>query len=260
MRLLLAADRPEVALGGHPVGAALSDAELARLYAYPARRPWVRANFVATVDGAAAGPDGRSASINTPADGVVFELLRALCDVVLVGAGTVRDESYSRLAVDPRWAAASERGPTGPVLALVSRRASLPPKVVRGRDGSGAVLVVTCASAPADALAHARAQLGAASVLVHGEETVDLAAAVADLAARGLPRVLCEGGPTLLGDLASAGLLDELCLTVSPLLVAGGQARLLAGPDQRLAAEPVTLVEEDGTLMGRWLVGRPGTP
>ena len=79
---------------------------LALAYAYPqlsAEQTWVRANFVTTLDGAATGDDGRSGSINTGADRDVFALLRALCDVVLVGAGTARAEGYRRAVVRAPW-------------------------------------------------------------------------------------------------------------------------------------------------------------
>lgn len=253
MRLLLAAGVP----GGlephvRTPGASLTDAELSALYDVPPG-PWVRANFVTTVDGAAAGPDGRSASINTDADFVVFELLRAQCDVVLVGAGTVRDEQYTALTSGDRWA--SLCGGRGPAIAVVSRRGDLPARVTEPRESAGPVLLVTCSAAPRTALDSARERIGEDNVLVHGEDSVDLGGALEDLAGRGLRRVLCEGGPSLLGDVLRAGRLDELCLTISPLVVAGDQLRVVTGPDVRVDAEPVLLVEEDGTVMGRWLLG-----
>ena len=81
---------------------ALGDTALYAAYA-PPREPWLRANMVTTLDGSATGADGRSGGINTEADHVVFELLRAQSHAVVVGAGTLRDEGYSSLSVDERW-------------------------------------------------------------------------------------------------------------------------------------------------------------
>ena len=86
------------------LGAPVDDASLAALYtAQPRPGPWVRANFATSLDGAITGPDGKSGSINSAADHVVFELLRALSDVVVVGAGTLRSEGYTALTVQDRW-------------------------------------------------------------------------------------------------------------------------------------------------------------
>jgi riboflavin biosynthesis pyrimidine reductase len=144
------------------------------------------------------------------------------------------------------------------VLAVVSRSGPLPDALL---DAPLAPLVVTTADRPdLDAL---RRRLGADRVVVAGTGEVDLAAAVRSLAARGLPRVLTEGGPRLLGDLLAAGLVDDLCLTVSPTLV-GAPARRMVGGDSWLTP-PVTarcahLLHSDGVLLGRWLLARPGGP
>jgi len=252
MRLLLAADRVAATLSLPTPGEPLTDSDLAELYAYPSTA-WVRANFVATVDGAAAGADGKSASINTGADKVVFGLLRALADVVLVGAGTVREEGYRRLVAGSRWRHLRQGRDHGAALVVVSRRASLPDCALAERERAGSLLLVTCSSAPADDIARARALLGTERVLVHGDDTVDLPAALDHLTQLGAGRVLCEGGPSLMGDLVRSGRLDELCLTLSPLLVGGGHPRISTGPDTRLAVHPTTLIECDGTLLGRWV-------
>ena len=117
-----------------PWAASLDDDALAALYGYPrgvtAERPWVRANFVSTLDGAATGADGRSGSINTGADREVFALLRALADVVVVGAGTARAEGYRRVVTRAKWrdrrAAAGQTA--HPAVAVVCAR--------RGREGA----------------------------------------------------------------------------------------------------------------------------
>jgi len=216
--------------------AALTDDDLAVLYA-PPDGPFVRANMVATVDGAATGPDGRSGGINDEADHRVFATLRRLCDAVVVGAGTARDEGYGVSAVP---------------IVLVSRRGQVP-EGLRGHD-PGRVLLATCASAAG--LAEARAQLGDDHVLVLGEDAVDLAALPAALGERGLHALLSEGGPGLLGDLLAAGVVDELCATVVPRLLGGGHPRIVGGDGVDVPLEPVLLLEEGGTLLGRWRVRR----
>jgi riboflavin biosynthesis pyrimidine reductase len=243
-------------------GSELDDDALARLYAYPdavtPQRPWVRVNFVSTLDGAATGADGRSGSINTGADRAVFALLRALADVVVVGAGTARAEGYRRISTRPAWRARREAAgqDTHPAVAAVSRSALVPPLLVQERDESGAAYLLTCAAAGAARLDEARTLLGEDHVLVHGEQTVDLAAALADLSGRGMTRILSEGGPHLMRDLVAADLLDELCLTVVPTLIAGEHPRITAGPPVTADLRPLVLIESEGSLLGRWT--RPG--
>jgi riboflavin biosynthesis pyrimidine reductase len=208
---------------------------LLELYAAP-RTPWLRANMVTTVDGSATGPGGRSGSINNEPDHRVFATLRGLADGILVGAGTAATEGY---------------GPADRPLVLVTRRAQVPEKLTG--HAAGRVLVATCATAPG--LDAVRQALGDEHVLVHGEHAVDLPAVLDDLRGRGLAHVLCEGGPHLLGDLLAAGCVDELCATTVPRLVGGGgHPRLTAGPEVDLSLRATLLLEEDGTLLGRWLV------
>lgn len=210
--------------------------DLADLYAVP-RRPWLRANMVSTLDGSATGPDGRSGSVNNAADHRVFRTLRSLADAIVVGAGTARTEGY---------------GPADVPIVLVSRRADVP-EGLRGHE-AGRVLVATCASA--DRLDEARALLGDEHVLVLGDDAVDLAALKEALVARGWTSLLSEGGPHLLRDLLAGGLVDEVCATVVPQLVASDGPRMTAGPPVDVPLSLELLLEESGTLLGRWLVDR----
>ncbi len=207
----------------------LGDDDLEATYAYPAERTWTRLNFVASVDGGTADPTGRADGLTSPGDQRVFHLLRSLADVIVVGAGTARTEGYAR--VRPGEVDADLRARLGlaplPPIAVVSRSLELADDLLDGPAGTAGTLVVTTAAAPPDRLAAVRAR---AEVLVCGEQAVDLGAFREQLATRGLRRILCEGGPELAGALAAARLLDELCLTVSPLLLAGGARRLAAGP------------------------------
>jgi len=226
------------------------EADLLALLESPARL--VRANMIATLDGGGTGPDGVTASINGPADLRVFQALRTHAEVVLVGAGTARDEGYR--ALDVPHGLADERArrglPPHIELAIVTARGELPDALL---DADRPPFVVTTASAPLDAL---RARVGEDHVLAHGTAgRVDLAAALEALAARGLGRVLAEGGPRLLGQLVAQGLVDELFLTWSPLLVGGPAPRVLGdGPwlDPARPMVPVHLLHADGMLLGRW--------
>jgi riboflavin biosynthesis pyrimidine reductase len=210
--------------------------DLRGLYAVP-RTPWLRVNMVSSVDGAATGASGRSGSINNAVDKVVFDLLRDLCDAVVVGAGTLREEGYR---------------PFGRPLVAVSRRASIPPRL---RDApAGTVLMATCAAA--EHLAEARSVLGEDQVVVAGDDDVDLAGVLRALHDRELRHLLCEGGPHLLAGLLRADLVDELDATVVPRLVGGDGPRIVDGP---LVDVPLTLrllLEDEGTLLGRWLTPR----
>jgi len=212
----------------------LSDDELTRLYA-PPDRPWLRVNFVSTVDGAAQGSDGLSKGINNDADKRVFDVLRSRADCLVVGAGTLRAEAYDV----PRLP-----------LVVVSRSGDLPP-TLRGAP-RGRVLMATVASA--DSLAQVRAQLGEDNVLVLGDDEIDLALLKSTLADRGWVEQLCEGGPSLFADLLAAGVVDELCWTVVPMLTGGDAVRMATGADVDVELRPTLLLEQDGTLLGRWLV------
>jgi riboflavin biosynthesis pyrimidine reductase len=233
--------------GSHAPGETLGEAALAEVYAPPAG-PWLRANFVSTLDGAATGAGGRSGSINTEADGVVFRLLRRLSDVVVVGAGTIRAEGYTRLGAD-------DGGPLP--LAVVSNSARVPQALLAPAPGRGDVVLVTHRAAPADAVDAARRALGDDGVLVCGDDAVDLPELRRQLADRGMPRVLTEGGPSLLGAMLSAGVVDELDLTWSPMAVGGDQGRIVRAPGLEVALAPMAIVEAEGTVMGRWRVLRP---
>ena len=246
MRVLLDPRRPS------SPGAKVTAAELADLYA-PGRRRWVRSNMVTTLDGSAVGSDGRSGSVNTPADGRVFALLRDQADAVVAGAGTMRDEGYRR--IEP-----TRRSPVPPALVAVTRSGRVPEGLRTPTEGRGQGLLVTCEAAGPDALGRARSVLGEEAVLVCGGDTVDLPAMVDALAERGLVRLLLEGGPSLLGTALAAGVVDEMAVTVVPTVVGGDFPRIVAGPPlgvpDGVALRPHLLLEEAGTLCGLWRVRR----
>ncbi|GAA3288136.1 pyrimidine reductase family protein [Arthrobacter citreus] len=226
-------------------GAELSDDELLDAYAwdFPCLRgegPRFRFNFVASVDGAAA-LDGRSGGLGDGADNRVFALLRQTADVILVGAGTVRAEGYSGELLAPSrqsWRVGQDRT-AHPALAIVSGSLDLDPDSALFREAPVRPLLLTAATAPEERRA---ALERVADVVVAGERTVEPEQAARALADRGFHRVLCEGGPQLFGSFQAAGLVDELCLTVSPLLTAGTATRITAGT-RELAPHRLSLVQ-----------------
>lgn len=228
--------------------------DLAEAYACPAGRPWLRANMISSLDGAA-WHDGLSGGLGCPADRRVFRLLRGLADVVLVGAGTTRAEGYRPVRPGPDWTELRAGRPAAPPLAIVSRSLDLDLDAPVFTEPVERTIVITTASAPAD-LREAAAER--ADVIIAGEERSDLEVAVAELRARGLRQVLCEGGPRVLAQVTGAGLLDELCLTVSPLIVAGDPGRILNGPPVSARFKLRHVLEEDGYLFLRY--ADPGAP
>jgi riboflavin biosynthesis pyrimidine reductase len=203
-------------------------------------RPWVMANFVASVDGTSA-VEGRTRPLSGPADRALFRLLRARADVVLVGAGTVRAEGYGPVG-----------GDRPAPLAVVSRSLDLDWDSALFTEAAVPTLVVTCAGA--DAGRRARAEQ-AGEVVVVGDQWVDIGEAVAQLGRRGHQVVLCEGGPCLLGELVVTDVLDELCLTLSPLVAGGAGPRIVTG-GVLAAPRPLQLasvLEDGGHLFLRYL-------
>lgn len=216
----------------------IPDAALAHRWDFPATLPWIRGSMVATLDGAVTGPDGTSRSIASATDARVFSLLRADADVVLVGAGTLRDEDYR---------------PSRLPLAVVSRSGELPRtlKLFRQRTDETPRSVLLTTQAAAEAAGAAIGDL--IDVVPCGDDTVDLSRVKRVLVERGLVRIHCEGGPSLLSDFAATGLLDELVLSVVPTLLGAAPPRHIVsvpgGLDQRLRF--IQVLEEQGTVLLR---------
>jgi riboflavin biosynthesis pyrimidine reductase len=198
-------------------------------------RPTVRLNMIASIDGATAVA-GLSGGLGGPADQALFAVLRSQADVVLVAAGTVRAERY---------------GPSKVPVAVISRSCRLDWDSPFFTAPIARPIVVTVGEAPA---LERKKAAGLADVIIAGERDVDMAAVLGALAGRGYLRVLAEGGPTLNGQLAAVGLLDELCLTVSPLLAGGDAKRVLAGPALMSGSgwRLRSLCEQDGFLFLRY--------
>lgn len=190
--------------------------------------PHLRVNMVSSIDGAAA-VDGRVGVLSGTADGALLHELRSLCDVLLVGAGTIRAEGYGPIRLSPddqdRRAATGQR--PVPRLAVLTRSLALDLDAPVFTEATARPLVVTTEAAPRDLRDRAAA---VADVVVAGEDEVDLARAVRELAGLGMPRILSEGGPHVLAAMYAADLVDELCLAVAPIVTAGGELRITAGP------------------------------
>ncbi|MFB4314627.1 pyrimidine reductase family protein [Actinomadura sp. 21ATH] len=236
-------------------------ADLAEAYAYPPDLdgPWVRANMVASADGAATW-EGRSGGLGGEADRHLFQFLRGLADVIVVGAGTVRAEGYGPARPDASWEGLRVGRPGTPAIAIVSRSLDLDftAPIFTAAAPDARTIVLTVRDADPDRLRAAREH---AEVITVGRAGCDFAPAFARLAEMGHRRVLCEGGPHLLAQVAAAGALDELCLTVSPVLASGDAPRVLNGtalpPAGRLRlAHVIEDSDDEGFLFLRYVRSR----
>ena len=233
--------------------------ELSQLYGYPtdSDTAWVRANFIASLDGGAT-VEGLSGALAGPGDRAVFVVLRGLADVVVVGAGTVRSEGYSgaQLSVAQRQHRQARNQSEIPPIAIVTKSGHLDRDLAVFTRTEVPPLVLTC-SAAADETRSRLAGLAGEVIDCSGDDPseVDVAAVVTKLQARGLRRILTEGGPTLLGAFVDGELLDELCLTIAPLVV-GGQARRIASGTGQLQTRmrcAHVLTDDAGYLYTRYI-------
>ena len=229
-----------------------SSGDLTDAYDWPAAT-WVRACMVMGLDGSITGPDGLSGSISSPTDRAVLATIRRFADVYLVGAGTVRAERYSAVraqpaAIERRMAAGQAAAPT---LAIVSASCRFDWEDVAFTASDNRPIVLTVeGSDPADRAAAARR----CDVVVVGEERVEPRAALDALAARGLTRVTCEGGDSLLAEMVRAGALDEVDLTLAPVVAASARPAR-PGPAVPTGMRLHQLIEDDGYLFARYLRG-----
>jgi riboflavin biosynthesis pyrimidine reductase len=214
----------------------------------------IRANMIVGVDGAAA-VQGLSGGLQSPGDHRVFAALRDLADVVLVGWATAAAENYGPARPEASARARWGLRPELPI-AIVSKSLAIDTGARLFTDNRP--LVVTCANSDEGR----RAELGRhADVLVCGTDTVDFGAVRAELGERGLTRVLCEGGPRLLGLVIATGELDELCLSLSPLAAGPGPGRIVAGAGWASAPRRLRLrglLEDDGALFLRYSARQRG--
>lgn len=241
-----------------------ADVEPAAIYAAderpsPAGRPWVLTNMVATVDGAAADPTGRSGGLGGPADKAVFAAIRAVADVIVAGSATVIAEDYGPVRLTPELRdARRQRGQAEvPRLAIVTASLRIEPDRRLFVESAGdPPIVLTTASADPDR----RRTLSAVSEVVEvGDDRVDWARALTALRdLTGARIVLSEGGPSTNGQLVAGDHLDEVCLTMAPSLIGGPAPRITGGgPGSDL--RPLSLARiltEDGYLFLRYVRDR----
>ncbi|HEY8524011.1 MAG TPA: dihydrofolate reductase family protein [Acidimicrobiales bacterium] len=240
--------------------------DVASLYAAPARgpvgdRPWVAVNMITTVDGAATDPEGRTGGLANPGDREAFVAIRAVADVIVAGAGTVRAEDYGRAKLSPtlqEQRVARSQAPR-PRIAVISATLRLDPgaRLFEGPEDERP-LVVTVESADPEAR---RRLAEVADIVVAGERTVEWPRALAELrAATGADVAVVEGGPTVNGQLLVDDLVDEMCVTVAPVLAGGDAPRIAHGlrphADRRLRLAHA--LEDDGYLLLRYVADRSG--
>jgi riboflavin biosynthesis pyrimidine reductase len=230
--------------------------ELARAYGPGNDAPSVRFNFVVSADGAAT-LGGRAGGLGNADDQRILLLLRRLSDVLLLGAGTVRAEGYGGELIDAAGLAwrREHRATDRPALAVLSGSLDLDPASAFFTQAQVRPVVFTTDRAAAVAPARLAA---VAEIVAAGEDLVDPDRVVRELWARGHRRILCEGGPHLFGSFQDAGRVDELCLTVSPLLVGGPNLRVaMSAAEHRAPLALAHVLRSEGTLFLRYLAEGP---
>jgi riboflavin biosynthesis pyrimidine reductase len=231
----------------------LSDEDLIGLYTAGAGDPWLRVNFVATLDGSASA-GGLSGSLGGDDDLRVFDLLRRVADVVLVAAGTVRDEGYGPMVLhdaDVAWRRAHGK-PDHPVFAIVTGSLSLDPASRVFTEAPVRPIVLTSASAAASPKGTALAQVAhvVPCSAADDPDSVDVGLVRGALADRGLGTIHCEGGPSFLGALVAADAVDELTLTIDPSLEGGAGPRIARGSSPELRRmRPVHVLRGAGDVL-----------
>jgi riboflavin biosynthesis pyrimidine reductase len=207
--------------------------------------------MVVSADGAA-WLNGLSGGLSGKGDRRIFSVLRGLADVVLVGVANVRAEGYGPARPLQSWRTLRSGRPSAPPIAIVTRRLDLDlaSPLFTETERNARTIIITCESA----LKKRREEAAEiADIVIAGDDQVDMTLAVRALRDRGLARILCEGGPRLNAQLAAAGLVDELCLTISPLMVGGDAARILNGVASQTPLVLAQVLEEDGFLFCRYV-------
>jgi riboflavin biosynthesis pyrimidine reductase len=218
-----------------------------------ADRPYTVANMIESVDGRGSF-DGRSSALGDDGDKQVFRALRSVCDVVLAGTGTLATEHYGRLVRDADVQAARERRGLAaqPLLCTVTRGGHIPPGIPLLADPDARMVIYSGAAVDLGDTA------ASVQVITVDPSQLSVASALHDLRVRLQARVvLCEGGPTVLGQLIGYHAIDELFLTFAGKLAGGAGPAIVSGlslPDP-LALSLLWLLEQDGSLFLRYGLG-----
>ena len=236
-----------------------AEVDIATLYGnegrqLPPDRPYVTVNMVASIDGATA-VDGVTKALGSTTDRAIFLHLREVADAILVGASTIRAERYGPARPTPAARASRvERGKAAtPPIVVVSRSVTFDWQSALFTDNETRPILLVPGDVEPEKLKRA-SEL--ADVVTCGEGTVDLLSALGQLRSRGIEMLLCEGGPTLNTELLNAGLVDELCLTIAPLLVGGPHPRGVVAASTTDTALPLVIehvLEEDSFLYLRYV-------
>jgi riboflavin biosynthesis pyrimidine reductase len=234
------------------------DARLAAFYAYPEglQRCWVRANMISSLDGGATD-DGKAGGLAGPGDRALFARMRQEADVVVVGAATVRIENYSgaHMSVSQRQERQSRGQAEVPPIAVITHSADFEHDAKLFTRAEVPPLILTCRETVDDVRARFDALADVVDASGRHTDRVDPAAVLDILDRRGMRRVLTEGGPSLLSLFIAGDLLDELCVTIAPILV-GGQARRIAsgsGESHTRMRRSHLLTDDEGYLYTRYV-------
>ncbi len=226
-----------------------------------AQRPFVAANFIITADGSARKPGPDHRHFSGPADRRSMRRLRIHFDAILRGSRTLELNPRRDLGNPAIRAALAQCGRRQPLVVAVTNRGDIDPAaaMVAGADAKHRPLICTPAPACLDP-----AVTAACDVWDFPQKPLDLSAVLARLGGRrGVRRVLCEGGPTLLRSLLEAGLVDELLLTIAPRLLGDPEGLRLVGggspfpPERAPRLELVDVQRVDQELFLRYRVDRP---
>ena len=219
----------------------------------PDDRPYVVVNFVQSVDGRAT-VEGGSTPLGSAGDKAIFRTLRGCADAVLSGIGTISAEHYGRMVREPEVAALRARLGLAaqPPLVTVTRSGSLPDGIPLLADPESELIVYTSGQLRVgDVPAHV-------DVVTRDPDQLTMAAVLADLRARGVTLLLCEGGPTVFSELLSERVCDELFLTVAATLAGGDGLAITRGlelsPPQNVSL--LWALEQDSALFLRYAISR----
>ena len=190
-------------------------------------RPYVLLSCAMSIDGYIDDASEKRLMLSGAADFDRVDDVRSMCDAILVGAETIRRDN-PRLLVrsEARRDARVARGePSSPIKVTLTRGADLEPSMQFFAAGESEKIVY-CAS---PATAAARERLGAVASVVDAGDPLDLSRVLADLAQRGVRRLMVEGGSTIHTQFLAADLADELHLVVAPIFVGDSRAARFVG-------------------------------